>query len=180
MVPSDENTGFAIGNLVALKMSGLDDDEELIAVHLNFRHLPPVQCVFDGKRMQVKHRLQARHFLDGRVGDTDPGKLAVPLGERSASQGEFFGTLAKAVDVGSYNCHENRSELTVMIWYSDIVVTRWNGRYPIRSESAHQRHWQNRRVTARPSNVSLPSLEQSALHTVINRRCKGWRWRWFA
>ncbi len=125
MVPPHKNTGFAISNLVSFEMSGLDNDEELVAIDFDFRHLFAVQGVFYGQRMQIERRLQTCHFRGCRLGNADPGKFAVGLLKRITRQGEFFGAFAEPIDVRRNNCHENRSRWQrLVMWHPATAMAR--------------------------------------------------------
>ena len=48
----DENGGFAIGNVIVLKMSGACHDEQLVAINIDLRYLVRLERVFDCQRMK--------------------------------------------------------------------------------------------------------------------------------
>lgn len=49
--------------MIAIKMRGLCDDEKLIAVHVQFRHLMTIGGIFNGKGMQTVIGLERREFF---------------------------------------------------------------------------------------------------------------------
>ncbi|MCY1241825.1 hypothetical protein D9M72_547470 [compost metagenome] len=77
MALSHKDAGFAVGNLVTLKMGRLGDNEQLVSVDVHLRHLIAVEGVLNRQRMKAEHRLKARHLVRGGIRQSDPGKLAV-------------------------------------------------------------------------------------------------------
>lgn len=47
MLVADKDTGLPANDLVVFRMLGLGDDEQLIAVDIDLRHLPGIEGVFD-------------------------------------------------------------------------------------------------------------------------------------
>ncbi len=104
-MPADDDAGFAIGDLVALEVGCLDDDEELIAVNLDLRHLLAVQGILHREWMQAEHRFQVRHLLNRRLSNPDPGEFTIDLLKRFVAEGQLLGTFAAAVDKRCDNSH---------------------------------------------------------------------------
>ena len=96
---ADENAGLPVGDLVALQMRSLGDDEKLFAVHVDLWYLAAVQRVLHCQPMKAEHRFELVHLVCAWIGDPDPCEFAVFLFERLLSEGQILAVFSAKIDL---------------------------------------------------------------------------------
>src|SRR5436190_18817503 len=77
---ADEYRGLAIVDMLAFKVGGAGDDEQLIVIDVDLGQLVGLDRILDRQRVEAVAGLQRMHFLFGWVGDANPYEFALVVG----------------------------------------------------------------------------------------------------
>ncbi|TCM64418.1 hypothetical protein EV291_14623 [Rhizobium sp. BK068] len=122
---SDEDRGLAVFDLIAVEVGGFRDHEDLVIIDVHLRHLPCVEGVLDGKRVQMKRLLKRTKFVGARIMEADPDKLVRRVGGPWIFKRDGFGSAAISVEECCNDAHERS--------FTHRVLHRWNGKTSLSS-----------------------------------------------
>lgn len=109
--------------MVPLELCRLCDDEQLVVINAELRHLQRAERIGDREFVKAKTALQQQEFVPGRLVQPDPDEFVIHRRNGGSLERDSLDPASVAIEIGCGNAHAGSRVTTLMMPSCNACLT---------------------------------------------------------